>query len=232
MGHPDDPAGARATPEDEATNLRGERRLPVIAAVVVAMVLPFLMPSSFTLGPQWLFPVLEGILLVAMAASDPGRIDHRSRRVRGLRIALIVLLVAGASFAAARLSIDLVRGSPDTDSAGPLLRAGGLVWLYLVLAFAFLFWELDGGGPGTRAHVATRHPDLAFPQHLAPELAPPGWRPVFADYLYLGWTNAIAFSPTDVMPLAHWAKLTMALQSMASLVILGLVIARAVNIIG
>jgi hypothetical protein len=48
------------------------------------------------------------------------------------------------------------------------------------------------------------------------------------------WTtsvNATAFKPTDVMPLARWAKLTMAAQSAVSLSIGALVIARAVNIL-
>ena len=74
-------------------------------------------------------------------------------------------------------------------------------------------------------------PDLAFPEQLNPGLAPPGWRPEFFDYLYLGFTNATAFSPTDVMPLARWAKLTMTVQAVGSIAILGLVIARAINIL-
>jgi hypothetical protein len=75
-----------------------------------------------------------------------------------------------------------------------------------------------------------RYPELGFPQLLNPHVAPPGWRPRFVDYLYLGFTNATAFSPTDVMPLVPWAKVAMALQSVISLTILGLVIARAVNV--
>ena len=62
-------------------------------------------------------------------------------------------------------------------------------------------------------------------------MAPPGWRPQFFDYPYLGFTNATAFSPTDVMPLARWAKLAMTVRALSSLFILGLVIARAVNIL-
>jgi hypothetical protein len=58
----------------------------------------------------------------------------------------------------------------------------------------------------------------------------PGWRPAFYDYLYLGFTNATALSPTDVMPLAWWAKLAMTVQALGSLSVLGLVVARAVNI--
>jgi hypothetical protein len=65
---------------------------------------------------------------------------------------------------------------------------------------------------------------------MNPELAPVGWRPRFVDYLYLAFTNATAFSPTDAMPLAPWAKLVMMVQSVSSLAILGLVIARAVNV--
>jgi uncharacterized membrane protein len=63
-----------------------------------------------------------------------------------------------------------------------------------------------------------------------PELAVPNWRPEYVDYLYVSFTNALAFSPTDVMPLKHWAKLTMLLQSLVSLMIAVLAIARAVNI--
>ena len=88
---------------------------------------------------------------------------------------------------------------------------------------------MDGGGPNARLQQVVPV-DLAFTQHLSPELAPPGWRPVFLDYLHLGFTNATAFSPTDVMPMTNWAKLTMALQSLISLIVVGLVIARAVNV--
>jgi uncharacterized membrane protein len=104
------------------------------------------------------------------------------------------------------------------------------VWVSNNLAFALLYWELDGGGPAARAHHVPKCPDLAFPQQLNPELGWKNWRPRFIDYLYLGFTNATAFSPTDVMPLVPWAKIAMALQSLVSLAILGLVVARAVNV--
>jgi hypothetical protein len=114
------------------------------------------------------------------------------------------------------------------NSADALLSSGALVWLNTIIAFTFLYWEIDGGGPVARAQSGAKYPHLAFAQHMNPELAPPGWRPLFFD---LGLTNATAFSPTDVMPLRHWAKLTMGAQALISLIILGLVIARAVNIL-
>ncbi|MCB1004181.1 MAG: hypothetical protein KDB35_08340 [Acidimicrobiales bacterium] len=209
----------------------GERRAPVVVTVLAAMALPFLMPVEVSTDRRWIAASVLGILLVAMLVMDPGRIDRRSRGVRAVRLALITALTAGAAYATVRLVTVILRGEDGADSASDLLRAGGLVWLYLVIAFAFVYWELDGGGPGERAHTTPEFPDLMFPQHGNPELAPPGWRPVFVDYLYLALTGAIAFSPTDTLPLAHWAKAAMAVEALASLTIIGLVVARAVNIL-
>jgi len=208
-----------------------ESRGPILAALLVAMALPFLMPADYSPGARWLLPLVEGALLVAAISVDPGGIDRRSGHMRRLRIGIVMIIAFGAAWATSWLAVDLVRGENVTDSAGELLAAGSLVFLYLVIAFGFVYWELDSGGPGRRARLVPRYPDLAFPQHLNPDVAPPGWRPLFVDYLYLGFTDALAFSPTDVMPLAHWAKLAMGIESSASLVILGLVIARAVNIL-
>jgi hypothetical protein len=216
------------TPESQG---QGEKRWPMAITLVVAAVLPFLLPARFSLGPRWILPVLEALLLVALMFADPGRIDRRSAVVRGLSIALVVILAIGAAVVTARLVADLIRGGPETNSPTQLLRVGSITWIYLIITFSFLYWEFDGGGPEARARSAPEHLDLAFPEHLNPQVARPGWRPEFFDYLYLGFTDATAFSPTDVMPLARWAKLAMAVQATASLIVLGLVIARAVNIL-
>lgn len=238
MSRPDEGAGVPAEdrePADaasvERTTVVGERRTPVVLAAVFAIVVPFFMPSDFVNRGRTIVAALEAALLVAMLLMDPGRIDRRSRAVRNVRIALIVVLVAGSATSSIRLVSAILGESGGTDSATELLWAGGLIWLYLVVAFGFLYWELDSGGPGERAHAVRRHPDLLFPQQMNPELAPPGWRPVFVDYLYVGFTAAIAFSPTDAMPLARWAKAAMAIEATVSIVIVGLVVARAVNIL-
>jgi hypothetical protein len=98
-------------------------------------------------------------------------------------------------------------------------------------AFSLLYWEIDGGGSAVRVHRLPKYPDLAFPQILTPGIGPPDWRPQFVDYLYLGFTNAFAFSPADVMSLAPWAKLLMAIQAIESVAILVLVVGRAVNVL-
>jgi hypothetical protein len=222
------PAGSSAAGEAQP---RGEPRLPVVLSLLVASAIPFLMPDELVPGTHWLIPLVILILMVAMLVLDPGQIDRRSLHLHWLRLGILLVLALGSFYATVALTVALVRGSAAiTNSPSQLLRAGGLVWLGLLITFGFLYWELDLGGPGERAHTQRQFPDLAFPQDMNPNIAAPDWYPTFIDYLYLGLTNNLAFSPTDVMPLKHWAKLTMGLQSVASLLVIGLVIARAVNI--
>jgi uncharacterized membrane protein len=210
-----------------------ERRLPLTLALtlLVAMALPFLSPEKLSLGPKWLLVVLLGIFLIATLVAGPELVKGRAIVLRAMAIGVVVVLVVKDSWSTANLLIDLIKGGPETNNPTGLLITGGVVWVANNIVFAMLYWELDSGGPIERARRKVRYPDLAFPGQLTPDIVPPGWRPVFIDYLYLGFTNALAFSPTDVMPLAHWAKLTMALQSFISVAILSLVVARAVNIL-
>jgi hypothetical protein len=209
----------------------GEARWPMASAVLAAIVLTILLPNSIRVGPRWLVPLLEGVLLVIVIVGDPVRISRRSRELRTVSIVLVSVLVLGTLWSTGLLIDDLIHGGPETNSADDLLAAGTAVWFSNIIAFALLYWEVDGGGAAARAHRVPDYDDFAFPQHSNPRLARPTWRPRFVDYLYLGFTNATAFSPTDVMPLAPWAKLTMAVQSFISIAILGLVIARAVNVL-
>jgi len=200
-------------------------------AVVAVIVMTLLLPRDLVARPRWGMPLVEGLLLVAVIVADPGKIDLVSPRVRALSITLITLLVGTTLWCTTQLIVELVRGGPATQSGGALLAAGGLVWLSNCLSFGLLYWELDSGGPAVRAHGLAAHPDFAFPQQLSPEIAPEHWRPRFVDYMYLGFTSATAFSPTDAMPLRAWNKIAMMAQSAISLVLLGLVIARAVNVL-
>ncbi len=209
----------------------GERRWPMASAVIAAIVLTVLLPNEVRAGPRWLLPGVEGLLLVALILGDPGRISRRSAGLRLFSICLVGVLAFDALWSTVRLVDELIQGGAITQSAEELLQAGAVVWISNNLAFALLYWELDGGGPAARLWHPRRFPDLAFPQELSPGIAPEGWKPQFFDYLYLAVTNATAFSPTDVMPLAGWAKCAMAVQALISLTVLGLVVARAINVL-
>jgi hypothetical protein len=187
--------------EHTAADVIGESRWPMAGAVVAVMILTILLPDSLQAGPPWLLPSVEGLLLVVLVVVDPGKIDRRSRELRVISILPVAVIVIGTLRSTTLLIHDLIRGGAETNSATDLLEAGAVVWVSNNLAFALFYWELDGGGAATRAHHPARYVDIAFPQQLNPDLAPPGWRPRFIDYLYLGFTNATAFSPTDAMPL-------------------------------
>ncbi|HLI00989.1 MAG TPA: hypothetical protein VKV06_09400, partial [Acidimicrobiales bacterium] len=128
----------------------------------------------------------------------------------------------------------LIRGILDHtegQQAGPLLSTGASIYLTNIIVFALWYWEWDRGGPVARLHGERSYPDFLFPQMSTPHLTVPDWRPTFFDYLYTSYTNATAFSPTDTMPLARWAKALMLFQSAIALSIVALVIARAINIL-
>jgi hypothetical protein len=211
-----------------------EPRWPIALAVsgfiAITVTLRILEPHRESLGPTWLVPGIEIAMLLALTAADPARVSARANWLRRVSIALVFSLAVVAVSSTAVLIADLIRGASVADSAGPLLTSGALIWLGNCLTFGLLYWLLDSGGPLARYRGDREYPDFAFSQQMSPELAPPGWRPQFVDYFILGLTTSMAFSPTDVMPMVLWAKLTMVLQSLISLMVFGLVIARAVNV--
>ena len=204
--------------------------LPVTALFVflaINVALRVWLPGEGAIRIPWLLPSLEVVLVVVLVTSKPTGAAER-RRLRRISLVLVGLLVAAALWATVVLIADLIKGVGVSENPSELLASGGVVWLGNNLAFALLYWLMDGGGP--RARTLLEVPvDFAFTQQMSPELAPAGWRPVFLDYLHLGFTNATAFSPTDVMPLTHRAKYTMLVQSSVALGLFGLVVARAVN---
>jgi len=211
---------------------RGERRWPVTASVIVAIVLQILLSDTLNKPlPHLLLPLLEVALGIGLTIANPVRIERRNVLIQAASIGLLMLITAANAVSAILLIRAIVEALPDTATAGPLLASGASIWATNVIAFGLWYWEFDRGGPVRRAEGTAMHPDLMFPQMVSPRLAPPDWKPYFVDYLYLSFTNATAFSPTDVMPLSRWAKVTMAVQSAVSLAVGALVIARAVNIL-
>jgi uncharacterized membrane protein len=152
---------------------------------------------------------------------------HLTRR----RLALVTIAIVSAANSASIILLVhlLVNGGHAT--AATLLRAAVHMWVVNVLLFGLWYWQLDGGGPINRPTCAHSERDFLFPQHTEPVLADSGWQPQFLDYLYVSFTNAAAFSPTDTMPLSRWAKMIMLVQSAISLSLAVMVVARAVNIL-
>lgn len=195
---------------------------------MVAVALYVVLPDRLIIGPRWLVPVLEGLLAV------PVGVRHRLGRPpveplwRTLAVGVILLITLANIGSVALLVHALLDGTKATGTQ--LLYAAVNAWVTNVMAFGLWFWELDRGGPTARG-AGTGRPDFYFPQMQSPDLAPPGWYPKFWDYLYVAYTNATAFSPTDAMPVSMAAKALMSLESTVSLVAVTVIAARAINIL-
>jgi uncharacterized membrane protein len=214
----------------EVVKRRLESRWPPAAAVLVALALYVLLPPHLTLGPAWLMPVLVLALLIPLMAAGPVRAGEPSRLWRSLGITVIALVNA-ANVASLALLVRTLLAAGNKETGWGLLIAATVIWLTNILVFGLWYWELDRGGPQSRLSESARHADFMFPQMIAPTCAPIGWLPKFPDYLYLAFTNATAFSPTDTMPLSPWAKTLMTAEAIISLLTVVLVAARAVNIL-
>jgi len=205
---------------------------PLVAIVVV--ILPqLLIPGRDRIGPPLFVPLIELGVFVTMAAiaAKPGPVPRRSRPIV---LTLFAILVAANATAAGRLvALVLDNGKVDGEAltASRLLVAGALVVVTNVITFGLLYWQLDGGGPAGRIAQPAPPPDFQFPQMVDAAPAEPGWLPQFPDHLYLAYTNVLAFSPTDAMPLTHRAKALMTLQSLISVAVLAVVLARVINIL-
>jgi uncharacterized membrane protein len=201
----------------------------------VAVVIPpqVLIPPQDRLGPPALVPIIEGTAFIGLLliTAKPGPV---SRKARPTVLTLFVVLAAANAGGAIRLVV-IVLGSDEVDGVPMtrtrLLVAGGLILATNIVTFGLIYWQLDAGGPDARLADPAPLPDFQFPQALAPQLAPPGWRPRFADHLYVSYTNLVAFSPTDTMPLTTRAKGLMAVQSIISVGVLVVVLSRVINLL-
>jgi uncharacterized membrane protein len=209
----------------------GEERWPAALGVLVMVVLQFLLPSPLTPTGHGVGPWVELVLLAVLVAVNPRRITRHPRFIRTVSLALIAVATLINGWSVIALVKELLAGNAYQDQAPALLGIGANIWLTNVIVFALWYWEFDRGGPGARAEGEDPEIDFLFPQMTTPDLGTSSWEPEFPDYLYVSFTNATAFSPTDTMPLSRWTKMTMLLQSAVSLVTAVLVIARAVNIL-
>lgn len=224
----------------------GESPLWPTAAIIASAVLYADLPTRFVAGPsagilsdaRYVVPILTFILLVALVATVPhGRLMRRlgwvEQKVRLTRRWLSIASIAvgsAANSASILLLVHLLLNGAHVN-AGPLLRAAVHMWVVNVLLFALWYWQLDGGGPIERPKCAPHNRDFLFPQMTEPQLMQGNWQPKFLDYLFVSFTNAAAFSPTDTLPLSRWAKMIMLVQSAISLTLAVMVVARAVNIL-
>ena len=195
-----------------------------IVVIIVGLQLP--LPDVVTIGPTWLIPFIElaGIPIVATLYLVAG--EHK-RLVTGTMTGFLIFLVLASVMNAVLLLINLVNGF--TESGAALLFAGFAVLIVNVLSFGIVYWWIDAGGPVARMVGQPTAPDFLFPQQGME--GGESWRPALLDYLFTAYTNIIAFSPTDTMPLSHRVKVLFIIQSSTAVVTIVVTLSRAINLI-
>jgi hypothetical protein len=218
----------------------GEHRWPPAVATAVAVGLYAALPNDLLVGPRYVIPALELVILVIVVIENPVRMTRQSKRSRVSAIGLTYLIMATNFISLILLIHQLVSGT-GSDRGAELLLAALQVWLTNVIVFALAFWELDRGGPVVRHErdrLAMPLADFRFPQDedrdTTPEVARgssvvSNWLPRFIDYAYVSLTNSSAFSPTDTMPLTSRAKVLMGMESAMALITSIVVIAKGVG---
>jgi hypothetical protein len=209
-----------------------ERRIPfwepqLVVACTIALQLS--LSNEVTIGPTWMLPSLEGALLIGLVIVSPRARAHHASARRRVAIGMIAFVSVANIASLVMLSHRLLQGGKENGHQ--LILSGIVLWCTNVLLFGLWYWETDRGGPIARERGERDLPDFLFPQMTDPRWAPKDWMPRLIDYLYVSLTNATAFSPTDTMPLTPTAKWLMGTQSLTALVTVGLVVARAVNIL-
>ncbi len=200
--------------------------------MLVAAALHVALPAAYRTSPRWLVPAAVLTLLAALIVGDPGRIDRRRTWLRVVTSLLIIAITTANLFAAGKLVAEILTNNKlYANNAIGLLATGGVIWATNIIAFGLWYWDLDRGGAAARAHQPFANPAFVFPEMQRGGYGAPDWVPVYVDYLSLAFWTATAFSPTDVSAIKPWAKLLMMTQAAVSLVVVGLVIARAINIL-
>jgi hypothetical protein len=216
----------------EAENLaRRDPFWPAQLTVLAAIALSLDLPSKLTISEVWLIPAIEAVGLAGLFVTTPWTPAMRRPRRRRVALSLIGLVTVSNFVNLGLLVHVLLHGGALASNGRELILSGVEIWVTNVLLFTVWYWEVDRGGPISRQSDVLPPPDFLFPQMTDERLGGLDWRPCYIDYLYTSFTNATAFSPTDTMPLTPIAKLLMGAQSMASLITIGMVFARAVNIL-
>jgi len=197
--------------------------------VVAAVIMQFILPQTFSAEPRQLIAIISFLLVIALSFTTPKAAVFQSIGRRINVIVLVALLGVANIYSLYRVANQLLEGK--ISNGRDLVLTALNIFLTNIVVFALLYWEMDGGGPGKRKIAKNHERDFLFPQHNLTDSESKKWIPTFVDYFYVSSTNAMAFSPTDAMPLSRRIKMLMLTQSIVSLTTIALIISRAVNIL-
>jgi hypothetical protein len=209
--------------------IRDESRWPPALAILSVLFLMIVSPDHVHVLPVWVFRLVAIALLGVMVA-----VGLTKEKALWLTIERTMIFVITGAYVANTIAgladlVGVVTLHPSVANAFSLISSSVAIWVANVLCFSLLYWQIDQGGPYARASKSGAKPDWVFPQPAKPKDLPPDWRPLFLDYLYLGYNTATAFSPTDALPLTRRAKMLMMVESTISLLTMVIILSRAIQ---
>jgi hypothetical protein len=213
------------------SRIKAEPRWTPALAILVVLFLLVVLPHHVQVMPVWVFHVAALAVLVVMATVTLTPANTLWQRIERMLIILLAVAYIANTIVELVDLIGIITLHPSKSNAFSLLSSSVAIWVANVLTFSMLYWQIDRGGPYARASKLSLKPDWLFPQAATPEDVPPDWRPLFLDYLFLGYNTATAFSPTDAMPLTRRAKMLMMLESTISLLTLVIIVSHAINVL-
>jgi hypothetical protein len=216
---------------EPAQTIPHEPRWPPALAILVVLLLLAVLQGHVYVLPVWVSYLAAFAVLAPMAGVALTRGDTLWLGIERTMIILLATAYVANTIAELADMIGAITLHPSGSNAFSLLSSSVAIWVANVLAFSLLYWQIDRGGPYARASNLSVRPDWVFPQPAAPDDLPPDWRPLFFDYLYLGYNTATAFSPTDALPLTHRAKMLMMIESMISLLTMVIILSHAINVL-
>jgi hypothetical protein len=210
---------------------RREPTWPTLLALLASGALYAVLPEDLAIGPKG---ALVAVIALLFVPAEICHINGKHNYCKILGYAMISIVTAAMISAVVLLVLAIAE---RTVKPVVLLSSATILWATNILVFADWYWRLDAGGPHRR-QMRDEHIDGAF---LFPQMTIEGptdhdderenWSPLFVDYLFLAFNTSTALSPTDVPVLSRWAKVLMMIQAVISLTVVGLLAARAVNIL-
>ena len=135
--------------------------------MAIAIALHLTLSDKLVIGPKWLIPAVEGLLLLTLIVIAPKRISRSHWRHERTLLWTILGLVTLTYLVSLGLLVHyLVTGGKVGGHA--LIGSGVVLWVTNVLLFSVVYWDLDRGGPLDRFAKDRPWPDFLFPRWTTP----------------------------------------------------------------
>src|SRR5215207_10118618 len=95
----------------------GEQRWPSGVAILCMIALQVALPDRLTIGPRWLMPAIEVVIIGVLIAANPGKMTRQSSGLRMAGLGLIAVASVSNAWSVAVLVTDIARNQHTGTAA-------------------------------------------------------------------------------------------------------------------